>query len=68
MSERGQGQGQGQAGQADQQGKTYVVKTSFTDDKGKQWQAGQPFSGDSEAVRKAIAAGQIEEGQGQPRA
>ena len=67
MSERGQGrEGQGQ-GQADQQGKTYVVKTGFTDDKGKRWEAGTPFSGDSEAVRKAIAAGQIEEGQGQPR-
>jgi len=55
MSERGQGQGgQGQQGQ-----QTYVVKTTFTDDKGKQWTAGTAFSGDDAAVRKALAAGQI---------
>jgi hypothetical protein len=52
MSERGQGQG----GQGQQQ---YVVKATFTDDKGKQWTAGTAFQGDEEAIRKALAAGRI---------
>jgi len=62
MSERGQGQG-GQ-GQDPNQGKgqqqTYVVKANFTDEKGRTWTAGTAFQGDEGAVRKALAAGQIE--------
>jgi len=58
MAQQGQGgQGQGQ-GQGDKQ-QQYVVKVNFTDDKGKQWSAGTAFSGDGEAVRKALAAGKI---------
>jgi hypothetical protein len=42
------------------QGKqTYVVKTDFTDDKGKKWTVGTAFTGDGEAVSKALAAGRI---------
>jgi hypothetical protein len=52
-----QGQGQGQGGK-----QQYVVKASFTDDKGKQWTAGTAFTGDEAAVRKALAAGQIAQG------
>jgi len=56
MSERGQGQGgQGQGQQ------TYVVKTEFTDSQGKKWTVGSPFKGDPDAVRRALAAGQIAE-------
>lgn len=54
----GQG-GQGQEGE-DQGGKqTYVVKTDFTDDKGKHWSVGTAFQGDEDAIRKALAAGRI---------
>ena len=53
-----QGQGQGQGGKQQQ----YVVKATFTDDKGKQWTAGTAFTGDEAAVRKALAAGQIAQG------
>ena len=57
MSERGQGQGgQGQQGQ-----QNYVVKTEFTDSQGKKWTVGSPFKGDPDAVRRALAAGQIAE-------
>lgn len=57
MSERGKpGQGQGQASQGQQR---YVVKTTFTDDQGKEWTAGSAFTGDEGAARKALAAGQI---------
>ena len=50
--DQGQGQGKGQQ---------YVVKANFTDDKGKQWTVGSAFTGDPEAVRKALAAKQIEQ-------
>jgi hypothetical protein len=53
MSERGQGQDQGQ--------QQYVVKVDFTDSQGKKWTVGSPFKGDPDAVRRAIAAGQIAE-------
>jgi hypothetical protein len=51
-----EGQGQGQGGK-----QQYVVKVAFTDDKGKQWTAGSAFTGDEAAVRKALAAKQIEQ-------
>jgi transcriptional regulator CtsR len=37
----------------------YVVKTDFTDDKGRKWTVGSAFTGDGEAVKKALAAGRI---------
>jgi hypothetical protein len=37
----------------------YVVTTTFTDDKGRQWQAGTVYTGDEGAVKKALAAGHI---------
>ena len=44
----------------DKKGKQdYVVKATFTDAQGKQWTAGTTFTGNEEAVRKALAAGQI---------
>jgi hypothetical protein len=46
-----------QGGQGPKQ--QYVVKVDFTDDKGKQWTAGTAFTGDDNAVKKALAAGQI---------
>jgi hypothetical protein len=52
MAQQGQGQGQGKQ-------QTYVVKADFTDDKGRKWSAGTAFTGDAEAVRKALAAGKI---------
>ena len=67
MSGHGQGQG-GQGGQGGGQGQAqggkpqdYYVKTDFTDDKGKHWTVGTKFTGEPEAVRKALAAGQIEQ-------
>jgi hypothetical protein len=69
MSERGQGQGQGGQGQ-----QNYVVKTDFTDAQGKRWTVGSAFKGDPDAVRKALAAGQIAqkpdegEGEAEPKA
>jgi hypothetical protein len=54
--DQGQGQGQGQG-----KGQQYVVKANFTDDKGKQWTVGSAFTGDDAAVRKALAAKQIEQ-------
>jgi hypothetical protein len=65
MAQQGQGQGQGQGndgnGNEGQGGKgqEYVVSVNFTDAKGKQWSAGTVFTGDEQAVKKAIAAGQI---------
>jgi hypothetical protein len=68
MSERGQGQG-GQPGQGQQ---NYVVKTEFTDSQGKKWTVGSAFKGDPDAVRRALAAGQIAqkpegEGEAEPK-
>lgn len=61
MSGREQG-GQGQGGQGQAGGKQqYVVKTDFTDDKGRSWTVGTAFQGDEAAIRKALAAGQIEQ-------
>jgi hypothetical protein len=54
----GRDQDQGGKGQGGKQ--TYVVKADFTDDKGRTWTAGTAFSGDEAAIRKAVAAGQIE--------
>ena len=50
-------QSQGQGGK-----QQYVVKATFTDDKGRTWNAGTAFTGDEAAVRKALAAGQIAQG------
>lgn len=50
MAQENQGKGKPQQ---------YVVSVNFTDDKGKQWTAGTTFTGDAEAVRKALAAGKI---------
>lgn len=47
----------------------YVVKTEFTDDKGRKWSVGTAFTGDEAAIRKAIEAGRIQpkpEEPGQP--
>jgi hypothetical protein len=55
--------GQGQGGK-----QTYVVKTDFTDDKGRKWSVGSAFQGDDEAVRKALAAGRIAEKRAEPDA
>jgi len=71
-----QGQGGGQGGQsgagaatgpklgAESQGQgqqqKYVVKTDFTDEKGRQWTVGTAFTGDGEAIKKALQQGQIE--------
>jgi hypothetical protein len=61
MSGRDQNQGgQGQQGQGQGGKQTYVVKADFVDDKGRTWTAGTVFSGDEAAIRKALAAGQIE--------
>jgi hypothetical protein len=54
QQDQGDDQGQGQG-----KGQQYVVKATFTDDKGKQWTAGTAFTGDEAAARKALAAGQI---------
>lgn len=65
MSERGQGGGQGQppsqAGGQGKPGQNYVVKAEFTDENGKKWTVGSKFEGDEAAVKKAVAAGKIEE-------
>jgi hypothetical protein len=51
MAQQGQGQDKGK--------QQYVVTTTFTDEKGRQWQAGTAFTGDEGAVKKALAAGHI---------
>jgi hypothetical protein len=64
MAQQGQGQGQGQ----DKGKQQYVVTTTFTDDKGRQWQAGTTFTGDEGAVKRALAAGHIKANPAEPKA
>jgi hypothetical protein len=63
MAQQGQGQGQGQGNDGDNQGQgkgqEYVVSAEFTDEQGRKWQAGTVFTGNEQAVKKALAAGKI---------
>ena len=56
----------GQGGQRGQRGQgQHRVTKQFTDQKGRQWNVGDTFTGDDTAIQQARQAGNIQESSGQ---